>query len=401
MKILYFDCFSGISGDMTVGALLDLGIEKEDFLRELQKLNLDGFTTEINKTVKNGILGTDFNVLLVEEHTNSRQNEHEHTHSHRRNLHDITHLIEHSELSSNIKKMALAVFNEIGQAETKVHGKDISEIHFHEVGAIDSIVDIVGAAICFNLLGVERILSSHPSEGHGFVKCEHGLIPVPVPAVIKMLEGSDIQLQIRDIPTELITPTGLGILKTVASEFTCVPQMKIIKTGYGFGKKDTGSLNALRVFLGETDDLECTDEVILIEANIDNDTAEELGFAMEEIFKAGALDTWFTSIQMKKNRPAIMLSILCDKVKLSEITNQILKNTSTIGVRTSIVTRYKKERWFETVQTPYGDIKVKLSSWNGMVKCSPEFEDCKRIATERSIPLRVILQAAVTAWEQK
>lgn len=246
MRALYFDCFSGISGDMTLGALLDLGIDTDQFRNELDKLNLDEFDIIISNKVKNGIVGTDVEVRLHEEHEHTH-NSHSH---HARNLYDIESLIDASELKSNVKEFSKKVFREIAAAEAKVHNKNISEVHFHEVGAVDSIVDIVGVAICIDLLGAEQFFSSYIHDGSGFIECQHGIIPVPVPAVAEMLKGSGIPLISEDVETELVTPTGCGLIKCLSSQYGKMPAMTIEKIGYGIGKRDTGRFNALRIFMG-------------------------------------------------------------------------------------------------------------------------------------------------------
>jgi uncharacterized protein (TIGR00299 family) protein len=275
LKILYFDCFSGISGDMCLGALLDLGIDSEVFKGELDKLHLEGYEIVVERTNRKGISGTDVNII-VEERTpkhNEPADDHDHgsgpvhahhhlegagaehfherTHHHdARNLMDIEKLIDASGLSEKVKEFSKTVFHEIARAEAKVHGKPLQEVHFHEVGAVDSIVDIVGTAICLDLIGAEKVFASHLHDGSGFVECQHGVIPVPVPAVMEMLSGSGIVVESESVKTELITPTGMGLIKCLAQEFGNMPKMRIDKVGYGFGKRETGRLNALRIVQG-------------------------------------------------------------------------------------------------------------------------------------------------------
>jgi uncharacterized protein (TIGR00299 family) protein len=275
MKILYFDCFSGISGDMCLGALLDLGIDNEVFKGELDKLHLEGYEIVVERANRKGISGTDVNVVTKER--TSKKNEqtdghlhgscHSHTHRHHqggdhehvhaiphghdaRNLMDIEKLIDDSGLAEKVKEFSKVVFREIAKAEAKVHGKSLQEVHFHEVGAVDSIVDIVGTAICLDLIGAEKVFASHLHDGSGFVECQHGVIPVPVPAVMEMLSGSGIVVESENVNTELITPTGMGLIKCLTKEFGKMPKMRIDKAGYGFGKRETGRLNALRIVLG-------------------------------------------------------------------------------------------------------------------------------------------------------
>jgi uncharacterized protein (TIGR00299 family) protein len=437
MKVLYFDCFSGISGDMTVGALLDLGIDKDLFMGELGKLNLGGCDVLIEKTTKQGIAGTDFNVIVNEEyddlvkrmekkghlktemllnhehthdHHDDDNNNHHHNHSdnqgdqsdnhcnqsqheHGRNLLDIEALIDRSTLKQSVKSISKKVFREIAKAEAKVHNKSINEIHFHEVGAVDSIVDIVGTAICLDLLGVKEVYCSPLHDGQGFIECAHGIIPVPVPAVLEILANSQIPLVIEDVKTELITPTGAGIVKTLCRNFGSMPVMIIDKVGYGFGKRETGRLNALRVVLGtflSHDSL--MEDMVLLETNIDDTTSEILGFAMEKLFENGAADVYYTSIYMKKNRPAYMLSVLCKKQIEEKMADIILRETSTIGVRRSVVKRYVMNREVIKINTDIGDVRVKISTRGDIKRMTPEYEDCRDIALRTGMPLLAVYE---------
>ena len=431
---------------MTLGALLDLGIDQKQFREELEKLQLKGYKLEINKTTKNGIVGTDVNVLLTEEddnhhdddghhhidhkHGNDEHNhghhdhnhphdthhdhshnhnheDHHHGHSHQkheahqhgRNLDDIVGLIEASGLKYKVKEFSKRVFQEIAQAEAKVHDKPLHEVHFHEVGAIDSIVDIVGAAICLDLLGIDVVYSSPLYDGQGFINCQHGTIPVPVPAVMEMLAGSDIPLIQTDVKTELVTPTGMGIIKCLAKEFGKMPAIKIHKAGYGMGKRDTGGFNALRVVMGEY--LVAThhhDDVVLLETNIDNISSEILGYTMEKLLEKGALDVFYTPIYMKKNRPAVLLSVLTGKSEEKEMVEILLKETTTLGIRRSTTTRYCMHRKIHEVETELGKSRVKVAFQGDITKVAPEYEDCAAIARETGVPLRrvyeVVLEAA-------
>ncbi len=445
MRVLYFDCFSGISGDMTLGALLDLGLDTNAFLRELDKLNVDGYSIEIKKVVKNGIAGTDVNVILhnqesegehdnhhehdhdhhdhdhhehdhdhdnLHDHHHGHENdyhhdpEHNHTHHHshqERNLSDIENIINKSGLKPGVKAMSTRIFREIARAEAKVHGKDISEVHFHEVGAIDSIVDIIGACICIDMLGVERIYASELHEGKGFVKCAHGLLPVPVPAVMEMLCNSKIPLITEDIPFELVTPTGIGIIKMTCSAFGKMPAMAIEKTGYGMGKRNTGRFNALRAVVGTLYDQESVpnDEISILETNIDNMSPEILGYTMEKLMDSGALDVYYTPIYMKKTRPAVMLTVLAkyeDEKKFSDI---IFNETTTLGIRVSRSARYCMNREFVKVNTMYGDVRIKIASIGDIHKYSPEYEDCKSIALKTGLSLTKVYELVNETYRQE
>lgn len=449
MRILYFDCFSGISGDMTLGALLDLGLEQDAFLNELKKLNLSGYSIEIRKVVKNGISGTDVKVILdgeesghiccheneahktIEfidyekvyesqyinncdknnhgchheqthlhshlEHENCSGQAHSHSHSHsqpERNLADIENIINMSDLKPRVKVMSTKIFREIARAEAKVHGKEINEIHFHEVGAIDSIVDIIGACICIDMLGVERIYASELHDGKGFVKCAHGLLPVPVPAVMEMLCDSNIPLVSEDVSCEMVTPTGMAILKMTCSSYGKMPPLSIERTGYGMGKRDTGRFNALRAVVGtlyEQDSIP-NDEISILETNIDNMSPEILGYTMEKLFDNGALDVYYTPIYMKKSRPSVVLTVLSKCGDEKKFTDIIFKETSTLGVRISHSLRYCMNRELIKVDTQYGAVRVKVASSDDIMKFAPEYEDCKNIAMKTGMPINKVYE---------
>jgi len=397
MKILYFDCFSGISGDMTLGALLDLGIDYELFKSELAKLNLAGYDIMIEKKPKNGIIGTDVQITLNEEyeklsHTHSDGHGHSHTHDHShsyRNLKSIEMMIDWSELNQNVKDFSKKVFREIARAEAKVHDKDINEIHFHEVGAIDSIVDIVGTAICIDLLGVKKVFSSPLHDGSGFIECEHGILPVPVPAVMEMLADSKIPIICEDVKTELVTPTGMGIIKCLASDFGNMPAMIVDKIGYGFGKRETGRFNALRVVMGTLfGEDSMMEEISILETNIDDMSPEVLGFTMERLLKNGALDVFYTPIYMKKNRPAVKLTVLTTRELEDKLIDIILSETTTLGIRRSVSSRYCMHRETARVSTDFGEVRVKVASKGKLRKTAPEYEDCREIALKTGMPIK-------------
>ena len=299
--------------------------------------------------------------------------------------------------------MSTRIFREIARAEAKVHGKDINEVHFHEVGAIDSIVDIIGACICIDMLGVERIYASELHEGKGFVKCAHGLLPVPVPAVMEMLCNSKIPLVTENIPFELVTPTGIGILKMTCSAFGKMPPMSIEKTGYGMGKRNTGHFNALRAVVGtlyEQDNVS-NDEISILETNIDNMSPEILGYTMEKLLDTGALDVYYTPIYMKKNRPSVMLTVLTkcgDEKKFSDV---IFSETSTLGIRVKRSARFCMNREFVKVNTMYGDVRVKVASMGDIHKFAPEYEDCKSIAVKNGIPITKVYEMVNETYRQE
>lgn len=438
MKILYFDCFSGISGDMTLGALLDLGVDEVAFRKELSKLNLQGYEIAIEQKLKSGIVGRDVHVILHDEehthhehhHDHHHTHEHDHNHGHHehthhshehgnhhkhggadhhhehshtaRNLTDIEVLIETSDLNQRVKDFSKKVFREIARAEAKVHNKAIEEVHFHEVGAVDSIVDIVGVAICLDLLGVDKVYSSPMHDGQGFIKCQHGMMPVPVPAVMEMLSSSNIPLISEDVNTELVTPTGLGIIKCLAENYGKMPAMKVEKTGYGMGKRETGRFNALRVVLGNlVDESQGEDEIIVLETNIDDTSSEVLGYTMERLLENGALDVFYTPIYMKKNRPAFMLTVLAGNGTEEKLVDVLLRETTTLGIRRSATQRYCMNREIVNVSTNYGDVRVKVASFGDITKAMPEYEDCREIARNTGLPIRTVYDLALDKFKSE
>ncbi len=378
--ILYFDCRSGISGDMTIGALLDLGIDRDKFIRQLKKLGLKGYELKITGKKVNGISATDFKVILTDKDS------HNHV-----NLPAIEKIIGNSDLNDTIKRLSKKIFRCIAEAEMSVHNLPIEEVHFHEVGAVDSIVDIVGTAICMSMLKADSIYSSPLHLGSGFVKCSHGLIPVPAPATVEILKG--IPVYSTGIQGELVTPTGAAIVKTLAEQFINLPPMKIEKTGYGTGKKSYDIPNALRVFFGQEISLRQlqTEELLLLETNIDDMSPEIYSFLFPLLFKKGALDVYLTNIIMKKGRPAVMLSVLCEPENQTGLKNIIFTETTTLGIRQRIIRRDSLERKTITLDTRFGRIKAKAAFKDGsLLRLSPEYEECKRVAEEQGIPLRKV-----------
>lgn len=372
--ILYFDCFSGISGDMAVGALLDLGVPKDYLIENLKSLNIDEeYQIEIRKSNKNGIEGTDFYVFLKEENI----------HHHERNLKDIISIIDKSRITDGAKNIAKRIFNIIAEAEAKVHGKSIDEVHFHEVGAVDSIIDIVGVAVCIDYLKPDKIISSYVNTGSGFVKCQHGILPVPAPATMNILK--DVPIYSDERKFELTTPTGAAILKGLCSEFVEGINMEVKAVGYGCGKKNTEKPNVLRVILGEED----KEEVVLLETTIDDMNPQFYGYVMDKLFEKGALDVYLTPVYMKKNRPGIVISVLVHENKEKSIIEVLFKETTTIGIRKFKIKRYELQREIKRVETEFGKVDFKISKYEGeIVNISPEFEDLKRISMERGLPLK-------------
>jgi hypothetical protein len=393
MKILYYDCFSGISGDMNLAALLDLGVDKEYLKTELSKLNLDSeFEIRAGRDSRKGIFGTKVDIMLKHDHGYHSHDQEE------RNLHCIENIINSSSLSENVKRMSLDMFRKVAEAEAKVHGKPLHEVHFHEVGAIDSIVDMVGAAVCIDFLGVDKVMSSPVELGGGFVRCAHGLIPVPAPATVEILRGIPVKTGI--IPFETTTPTGAAILASLVDEFTDLKDFIIERNGYGIGSRDTDIPNVLRVYLGErtgADGEESTeDDVYVLECNIDDMNPEMFEYVSEKIFERGALDVHRTPILMKKGRLGILLSVMCREDVKEKLKEKIFLETSTLGIREQLYHRTKLARKFEEVTTCYGKVTVKRSYCKGrLFNAKPEYEDCRRLANENDVPIKEVYGEAI------
>jgi len=397
MRILYYDCFAGISGDMNLGALIDLGVDKDFLIKELSKLNIaNEFEVKVGRQSRKGIEGTKVDVILKhdEEDRHHHGHGHEHHHEHR-NIGSIESIINSSGLNDNVKKMSLSMFNKVAEAEAKVHGKPLQEVHFHEVGAVDSIVDIVGAAVCLDYLKVDKVMASSVELGGGFVKCAHGIIPVPAPATVEILKGVPVKAGV--VPFETTTPTGAAILASSVDEFSDIKEFIIEKIGYGIGGRDTEIPNVLRVYLGRkkterpaANDVD-SDEVCLLECNIDDMNPELYEYVMERLFGNGALDAYRIPILMKKERLGVILSVICkeeDKENLKEI---IFLETSTIGIREHKLPRTKLKREFEVVDTAYGKTGIKKVYYKGkLLKIKPEYDDCRRLAEDNKIPIKDI-----------
>ncbi|MFQ5824120.1 MAG: nickel pincer cofactor biosynthesis protein LarC [bacterium] len=374
-KIAYFDCFSGISGDMIIGALLDAGLDFNILRKELNKIHLKNFEIDSEKVVKNNLAATKFKVSSKDEKI------YEH-------LGALNRMVEKSNLEEEIKTNAKKIFLKIAKAEAKIHNQPLEKIHFHEIGVIDTIIDVVGALVGFKLLGIEKIYCSKLNVGSGFVEFSHGKFPVPAPATAEILIG--IPIYSTDSDAELVTPTGAAIITTVAKEFGDMPAMKTESIGYGAGTRDLKQPNVLRIFIGYSKASE-GEIIYTIETNIDDMNPQIYGYVMEKLLQNGALDVYLTNILMKKNRPAIKLTVLSnteDKEKLIKI---ILEETTSLGVRIRQENRTILEREIKAVETPFGKVKVKIAKLNGeIVNTMPEYEDCKRIAKEKNIPLKQV-----------
>jgi uncharacterized protein (TIGR00299 family) protein len=385
MKVLYFDCFSGISGDMAVGALLDAGADEKVLLEGLKQLKADGYRISIEKKLKNGISGTDFSVLLEDQHN------HEHVH---RNMGDIERIINDSGLNERVRKLSIRMFRLVAEAEGRIHGKPAEEVHFHEVGAIDSIIDIVGTAICIDNLAADRIVFSSLPLSKGFVKCQHGVFPLPAPATLEILKG--VPVYFTDVNFELVTPTGAAIAKGLADEFGIEGELEAERIGYGIGKREYEIPNLLRVVLFNTCG-EKSDKVVEIETNIDDMTAEQMGSAVEKLFSEGALDVFFTPVFMKKNRPGTKLTVLCPPEKKDALVRMMLTHTSTFGVRISYMERSVLDRETAAIDTEFGIIRCKVGKLDGKIlKYSPEYEDCKAASEKYGRPVADIYNEAIS-----
>lgn len=388
MKIAYFDCFSGISGDMILGALIDAGLNPEELKNELEKLNVSGFELTTEKVKRNSISGTKVNVGITEEHVH-------------RHLHNIIEIIEKSSLDEDIKKTSEEIFRKLAEVEAKIHDTSVEKIHFHEVGALDSIVDIIGSVIGLKKLGIEKIYSSEIHLGSGFVNTQHGKIPVPVPATSELLKG--IPVYSTGIESELVTPTGAVIISTLSSGFGELHRMKINSIGYGAGSKILKIPNLLRIFIGEIlDDNYEKDEVMLVETNIDDMNPEFFDYVSEKLLTEGALDVYKTPIFMKKNRPAILLSVIISEEKLNRILSIIFSETTTLGVRIQRINRQKLTREIITLNTRYGKVDIKVSKHGNEIKnLSPEYENCRQIAAKHNVPVKEVFEEAKAAAREK
>jgi hypothetical protein len=377
VKILYFDCFAGISGDMTVGALLDLGVPLSFLTEELARLpiSLSGYTLSAEETSRRGIRAAKFSVRVTEDQPH-------------RHYSDIAGLIERSTLAAKVKEQAGQIFLRLAEAEAKVHGVELSRVHFHEVGALDSIIDIVGTALCLQYLGIKELYASALPLGSGYVETAHGRLPVPAPATAELLRGMPVHGELG--AGERVTPTGAAILAALCSGFGAPPSFTVTEVGNGAGDRDfPDTPNILRVMLGEKHSSLPADEIRVLETHIDDMNPEILGFLMDRIMAAGALDVAFTPLQMKKNRPGVCITILTPPALLDKIARLLLAETSAIGVRHYPATRLKLHRSLEERDTSLGRVRVKvIRDDTALVRIVPEFEECRRIAETRGIPLQ-------------
>jgi pyridinium-3,5-bisthiocarboxylic acid mononucleotide nickel chelatase len=439
MRIAYLECFSGMSGDMFLGALVDAGVPASVLEKAVAALDV-GARLEISRVVRSGISATKVDVWVDGEkdlpreeywerrhshehahshddaghsgHSHSHDGEssragahalHQHEHAHGRGLTEIRGIISAASISEGAKKTALAIFEALGRAEAKIHNTSIESVHFHEVGAVDAMVDMVCAAVGAEALGVGEIVCSPLNMGGGSVKCAHGTFPVPAPATVELLAGAPVYSS--GLQAELVTPTGAAIVKTLASRFAAFPEMKIEKSGYGAGSRDfPGHPNVVRIVVGEVAantlaGKTASETITVLEANLDDLNPQVFGYVMDRLIEEGALDAFGMPVQMKKNRPGMLLSVLCKPEDASKLTQLIFTETSTLGVRRRDEMRQTLARRWESVGTPWGDVRIKIASMNGTItNYAPEYEDCRRIAAEHHVPLKTVMQEAARAY---
>jgi hypothetical protein len=379
-KIAYFDCPTGISGDMTLGALVDAGLNLDQLRGELSKLTVAGWEIGAERVVRHGLSGTKVHVHAPEQHGH-------------RHLSDIAAMVERSALDADVQERALAVFTRLADAEAAVHGTTREDIHFHEVGALDAIVDIVGAVVGLKLLGVERVYAGALPLGSGWTRSAHGEIPIPAPATLRLLQAVSAPITPDTTPFELVTPTGAALLAELATWQR--PPMQLSMIGYGWGGRDLGRPNAVRLWLGEEGATQRgQDQVVLLQTNIDDQPATQLAYVAEQLLAHGALDVWWTPIAMKKGRSATMLSVLVPPAGEDAAVAAIFRETTSLGMRRQLIERWTCERRFRSVETAWGPVQVKEQWWQGeLLGTSPEYDDCARIAREHGVPLRAVYAA--------
>ncbi len=386
MNIGYLDCFSGISGNMVLGALLDAGVGLDKLREQLAHVPISGYTLTAEPVLRGGLSGTHVEVRVEEQQPH-------------RHLAEIEAVIDASELPQEIKDQGLSIFRNLAQAEARVHGVPVHQVHFHEVGAVDAIIDVVGSLIGLWLLGVERVYASPVRVGRGTVVCAHGTLPVPAPATLELLRG--IPTYGRDVDAELVTPTGAAILTTLAERFGSSPPMTVNRIGYGAGSRELPHPNLLRISIGNVDERATgyeEDQVAVIETNIDDMAAEWYEHVTERLFEVGALDVFLTPIQMKHGRPGTQLSVLAQEKHVSEVLSVLFSETTTIGVRMRREQRYKLAREIVVVDTEYGEISIKVARRGSrIVNVAPEYRDCRRAAEQQGVAVKAVYQAALSA----
>jgi uncharacterized protein (TIGR00299 family) protein len=389
MNLAYFDCFSGISGDMTLGALIDAGCDVSHLRKELRSLQVSGWELTAEKVWKNGMAAT-YAKVKTEDHEKHRS------------LSEILEILNKSQLAPQVRDRAGAIFEKLGEAEARVHDVPLEKIHFHEVGAVDAIVDIVGACIAFNALGVDKFACSPLNVGGGTARMAHGVLPVPAPATANLLQGKPTYS--NGVPRELVTPTGAAMVATLCESFGPQPSMTVSAIGYGAGTADLeGQPNVLRVMIGESAVKVVPgyhEEISVIEANLDDMNPQIYGYFLEKALAAGALDVYTTPVQMKKNRPGTLLTVLCKPPDTDALTSMIFAETTTFGVRTTRAQRRILPREHVSVSTTFGEVRIKLSRVNGRIlQVSPEFDDCRKLAVEKNVPLQQVINEALRRYQ--
>lgn len=445
-KTLYLECYSGISGDMTVGALLDLGADEQMLREALKSLPLDEFELAVTRVKKSGLDACDFHVILDEAHDphdhdmeylhghehlhgydheephgHAHGHDHEHPHSHEdghghashhehshsgghghthehthRGLPEIREIIRNSGLSSRAKETALRIFQVLAEAEAKAHGMPVEQVHFHEVGAVDSIVDIAAAAVCLDHLDITEVIVTELYEGRGTIRCQHGIIPVPVPAVVNIASAHGLSLRMTEVEGELVTPTGAAIAAAVKTGDTLPKRYRILKTGMGAGKRDYGRTGVLRAMLIEPE-TEKTDVIWHLESNIDDCTGEALGYVMDRLLEAGARDVYYTPVYMKKNRPAYELNVICKEDAIERLENIIFQNTTTIGIRRTRMERTILDRKLQRIDTPLGEAQVKICKIGEERRAYPEYDSVVRLCKEHGLSYQQVWNAVSQA----
>jgi uncharacterized protein (TIGR00299 family) protein len=422
MRIAYLDCFSGISGDMFLGALIDAGVPARLLEDPVAALNI-GASLQISKVTRSGISATKVDVLASDalaeavthehshhthdhehghSHSHSHDEKHGHSHEHTRGLKEIREIISRSAISESAKTTAISIFEALGAAEAKIHDMEIEKVHFHEVGAVDALVDIMCAAVGAEALGVDEIVCSSLNVGGGTVKCAHGTLPVPAPATVELLKGASVYSS--GVQAELVTPTGAAIVKTLVKRFGAFPEMKIEKSGYGAGSRDfPGHANVLRLTIGEAQTQLAAktlqETISVLEANLDDMNPQVFGYVLDRLLEEGALDVFGLPVQMKKNRPGMLLTVLCRQEDVSKLTDLIFKETTTLGVREREEKRRVLARKWIMVGTRWGNIRLKVASMNGTVtNYAPEYEDCRKIAAANHVPLKSVMQEAMQGY---
>ena len=389
MKIAYFDCFAGASGDMILGALLDAGLPIERLREEIAKLNLSHYALDVAKVVKKGIGGSQAQIIIDQDH-------HDHHHRHLSHIRDI---IASSDLNEEVKARSTDIFVRLAEAEARVHRSSVESVHFHEVGAMDAIIDVVGAVVGLRVLGIDKIFCSPLHVGSGTIECAHGTLPVPAPATAELIKGRPAYA--TGVTGELLTPTGAAILTTLAAGFGPMPAMTVGQVGYGAGTADPGIPNLLRVAIGEArDDIGDyeVEQTVLIETNIDDMNPQLYDHLMGRLLNEGALDVFLTAVQMKKNRPGTLLSVICRSDAVGILADVLMQETTTIGLRWRVENRIMAAREIRRIDTVHGEVAVKLARSNGrIINLTPEYDDCKRVALEKGLPLKKVLDDVRTA----